>query len=132
MHLGFDQKQKYTRLRLLEMYKKLVLLVLVFSLTGCYRTWQQIDVFAKGIKCTDSQASLTKMAKAAKANVFFDTESQSLQIQKESDTVVIQFDKSETITRVSVFKVKLQLFGIHRLQMAPEVVLDCTKKASDT
>ena len=113
------------------MCQKLLLLLLVLSLPGCYRTWQQIDTFANGIKCTDNQDSLTKMAKAVKATAFFDRESQSLQIQKESDTVVIQFDKDKKITRVSVFKVKLQLLGIHRLQMAPEVVLDCTKKVSD-
>jgi|GEM_PF-1256952 len=120
------------RLGDLMTFKSLTMILVLISLSGCYRTWQQIDIFAKSIKCSDNQASLTKMANSAKANILFDTESQSLQIQKESDTVVIQFDKDKKITRVSVFKVKLQLFGIHRLQQAPEVVLDCTKKASDT
>ena len=114
------------------MTKKLVLLLLLLSISGCYRTWQGIDIFAKSIKCSDNKESLTKRARAAKADVFFEDESQSLQIQKESDTVVIQFNGSQNITRVSVFKVKLQLFGMHRLQQSPKVILDCTKKATDT
>ena len=105
---------------------KLVLIsTLIMSLSGCYSVWSDIDSFSKNISCSTTEHELRKSAINAFANVIFDEESQSLQIQKESDTVVVQFDKNKKISRVITFKVKVQFLGMHRKQLAPEVVLEC-------
>ena len=106
----------------------LLMLISSISLSACYRQWPQVDDFASKVNCHDTKASLIALAKTYPARVIKDNDSHSIQIQKEADTVVIQFDKNQTITRVSVFKVKLILLGLHRRQLTPFTLLDCTKK----
>lgn len=96
-------------------------------LSACYRVWQDVENYANQIKCDNTQNELIVLAQTYGANVFFDLESQSLQVQKESDTVVIQFNSNGKVSQVSVFKVNLQFFGILRHQVTPFIVLDCLK-----
>ena len=112
------------------MFKVIPLLILLSVLIGCNKTWQEIDLYAKQIKCTDSQDILAKRAKSFGADVVYVAESQSLQVGKSAETVVIQFDNQSRITRVSVFKVELKLLGLIRRQVTPFTLLDCTIKES--
>ncbi|NQY64166.1 MAG: hypothetical protein HRT38_10620 [Alteromonadaceae bacterium] len=105
-----------------------ILILSLISLSACYRVWQDVESYANKIKCDNTQAELIVLAQPYGANAFFDLESQSLQVQKESDTVVIQFHPNGKVSQVSVFKVELQFFGFHRRQVTPFIVLDCSKR----
>lgn len=106
-------------------FKTVLIVFTVCTLSGCYRQWSDVDTFAKLIRCDSTKATITKLAKDYQANVLIDPQSQSVQIQKEMDTVVIQFDRDEKITRVSVFKIELVFLGLHRRQLSPYIQLTC-------
>jgi len=109
-------------------YKCIISSIVAILLSGCYSVWHDIDDFANKITCADKKTNLIKSALVYQAEAVFVPQSQSLQVQKSSETVVIQFDNNESITRVSIFRIELRFMGLSRRQVAPVTLLDCTIK----
>ncbi|WP_281557992.1 hypothetical protein [Thalassomonas sp. RHCl1] len=111
------------------MYKYLLIFILSAPLIGCYNKWQELELYAGKIACDDSRTVIIKRAASYQAKVLIDDESQSVQVSKGVETVVIQFDNNNKITLVSVFQIELKFFGLHRRQLTPYILLDCQSKS---
>lgn len=110
------------------MYKYLLVFILSVLLIGCYNKWQELELYAGEITCADNRTAIIKRAASYQAKVLIDDESHSIQVSKGVETIVIQFDKNNKITQVSVFQVEVQFFGLHQRQLSPYILLNCPIK----
>jgi hypothetical protein len=106
----------------------IIAFLFLLLLSGCYRQWQTIDSFTSALTCNSNKQDIVELAKLHNAALIMEAESDSIQVQKQADTVVIQFDQHEQITQISVFKIELLLFGLHRRQLSPVILLNCQVK----
>ncbi|WDE09026.1 hypothetical protein SG34_030070 [Thalassomonas viridans] len=107
------------------MPKQLLLLILPILLFSCYNKWQELDLYAGKISCDDSKTMIIRRAASYQADVLFDDATGSVQVSKGVETVVIQFNKQDKITQVSVFEIEVTFFGLHRRQLTPYILLNC-------
>jgi len=110
------------------MCKCLLTFIVSALLSGCYSKWQELESYAGEISCGDSRTKIIQRAAVYQADVLIDDDSQSIQVSKGEETVVVQFDRNNNITQVSVFQIKVQFFGLHRRQLTPYILLNCYAK----
>ena len=94
-------------------------------LSGCYRSWPQVEQFAGEISCTDSRAAVIRLADHYQAEIFGDPQAELLQFQKMADAVLVQFDRQQQIVLVAVHRADIRFLGTYRQLASPEVITRC-------
>ena len=108
--------------------KKIVLIALTLSLTGCYANWPELDKAAKNIECDMDKIALGKIAKRYKADSNFDEISNSYSMVKFDDAIVVACNHKNEITTIAKTKSDISLGGLMRRQGDVVVVKRCVKQ----